>query len=112
MKTRFFHNVYLCFLPAHTSHGLQPLDNDVFNVVKPAYRKDFSRLPSLTDTAPVDKNNFIRCYSAARQVGMTSKNIISAWRISGNWPINRRKAMLHPEIQPDEQDRRVTPERL
>ena len=67
MTICFLNNVYLCFLPAHTSHGLQPLDNGIFNVIKAAYRKELSQLASLTDASPVDKIKFIRCYSKARE---------------------------------------------
>ncbi|KAJ0130849.1 Uncharacterized protein HZ326_26053 [Fusarium oxysporum f. sp. albedinis] len=35
---------------------------------------------------------------------MTKKNIISGWRVTGNWPISRRKALMHPEIQPDKKE--------
>ena len=65
-------------------------------------------MATLTDSAPVDKVNFIRAYSKAREAGMTSKNIVSGFRTTGNWPISRRKALTHPEIQPDRKD--VTPE--
>ena len=81
------------------SHGLQPLDNDVFNATKTAYWKELAELAFLTVSAQVDKINFIRAYAKAREVGMTSKNILSGWRITGNWPISRVKALRHPEIQ-------------
>ena len=32
---------------------------------------------------------------------MTRKNILSGWRVTGNWPISRAKALRHPEIQED-----------
>ena len=32
---------------------------------------------------------------------MTSKNILSGWRVTGNWPISHTKALRHPEIQAD-----------
>jgi hypothetical protein len=104
MATCFLNNVYCCYLPAHCSHGLQPLDNGVFNVSKAAYRKELQKLASLTDSAPVDKVNFIKAYAKAREVGMTKKNILSGWRVTGNWPISRRKALIHPEIQPDKKE--------
>jgi hypothetical protein len=104
MATCFLNNVYCCYLPAHCSHGLQPLDNGVFNASKTAYRKELQKLASLTDSAPVDKVNFIRAYAKAREAGMTKKNIVSSWRVTGNWPISRRKALLHPEIQPDKKE--------
>ena len=34
-------------------------------------------------------------------MGMTQKNILSGWRVTGNWPISRVKALRHPEIQQD-----------
>jgi len=34
MATCFLNNVYCCYLPAHCSHGLQPLDNGPFNALK------------------------------------------------------------------------------
>jgi hypothetical protein len=98
MATCFLNNVYCCYLPAHCSHGLQPLDNGVFNASKAAYRKELQKLTCLTDSAPVDKVNFIRAYAKAREVGMTAKNILSGWRVTGNWPISRSKALRHPEI--------------
>ncbi|XP_044715212.1 DDE superfamily endonuclease domain-containing protein [Hirsutella rhossiliensis] len=94
-------NVYCCYLPAHCSHGLQPLDNGVFNASKAAYRKELQKLTCLTDSAPVHKVNFIRAYAKAREVGMTAKNILSGWRVTGNWPISRSKALRHPEIHAD-----------
>ena len=113
MATCFLNNVYCCYLPAHCSHGLQPLDNGVFNASKAAYRRELEKFASLTDSAPIDKVNFIRAYAKARQVGMTKRNILSGWRVTGNWPISRSKALRHPEIQqdrPNDSPRR-TPER-
>ncbi|RKK95538.1 hypothetical protein BFJ70_g17683, partial [Fusarium oxysporum] len=103
MATCFLNNVYCCYLPAHCSHGLQPLDNGIFNVIKGAYRKELQKLASLTDSAPVDKVNFIRAYAKAREAGMRKEIILSGWRFTGNWPINRHKALTHPEIQPDKE---------
>src|SRR5580700_8256847 len=104
MAICFLNNVYYCYLPAHCSHSLQLLDNRVFNTIKAAYRKELEKLASLTDSAPVDKVNFIRAYAKARKAGMTRKNILSGWRVTGNWPISRSKALRHPEIQEDKSD--------
>ncbi|KAG6979946.1 hypothetical protein FOFC_17585 [Fusarium oxysporum] len=103
MATCFLNNVYCCYLPSHCSHGLQPLDNGNFNVIKGAYRKELQKLASLTDSAPVDKVNFIQAYAKAREVGMRKEIILSGWRFTGNWPINCYKALAHPEIQPDKE---------
>ncbi|KAJ0130848.1 Uncharacterized protein HZ326_26052 [Fusarium oxysporum f. sp. albedinis] len=112
MAMCFLNNVYCCYLPAYCSHGLQPLDNGVFNASKAAYRRELEKFASLTDSAPMDKVNFIRAYAKARGVGMTKKNILSGWRVTGNWPISRAKALRHPEIQEDRPNGspRATPE--
>ncbi|OBS17150.1 hypothetical protein FPOA_12327 [Fusarium poae] len=101
----------LIILDGHGSHET-PLDNGVFNALKAAYRRELERFASLTDSAPMDKVNFIRAYAKARRVGMTKKNILSGWRVTGNWPISRAKALRHPEIQQDRPNGspRVTPE--
>ncbi len=106
MAICFINNIYLCFLPAHTSHGLQSLDNGIFNLVKAAYRSELNKLASLTDAAPVDKINFIRCYTAARCC-ITRRAVVSAFRTTGQWPVNRQKALNHPEIQAEREN---TPE--
>src|ERR1700694_6260948 len=102
MATCFMHNVYCCYLPAHCSHGLQPLDNGIFNALKTAYRVELAKLSLLSDSTPVDKVNFIRAYAKAREIGMTPKNIRSGWRVTGNWPISRRAALMHDELQADQ----------
>ncbi|KAF4440562.1 hypothetical protein F53441_12267 [Fusarium austroafricanum] len=101
----------LIILDGHGSHAT-PLDNGVFNALKAAYRRELEKFASLTDSAPMDKVNFIRAYAKARRVGMTKKNILSGWRVTGNWPISRAKALRHPEIQQDRPNGspRVTPE--
>ncbi|KAH7464053.1 hypothetical protein FOMA001_g17962 [Fusarium oxysporum f. sp. matthiolae] len=93
----------LIILDGHGSH-VSPLDNGVFNASKAAYRKELQKLTSLTDSAPGDKVNFIKAYAKARAVGMTKKIILSGWRVTGNWPISRPKALMHPEIQPDKKE--------
>ncbi|EGU73698.1 hypothetical protein FOXB_15791 [Fusarium oxysporum f. sp. conglutinans Fo5176] len=91
MATCFLNNVYCCYLPAHCSHGLQLLDNGVFNASKAAYRRELERFSSLTDSTPMDKVNSIRAYAKAHRAGMTKKNILSGWRVTVNWPISRSK---------------------
>lgn len=59
----------------------------------------------MTDSAPVDKINFVKAYNTAHTKGMTSQTIKSAWKTTGNWPISRQKALSHPEIQIDKEKR-------
>lgn len=47
MEECFRANIWIAYFPAHTSHGVQPADNGVFNVLKGAYRKHLSKLQSI-----------------------------------------------------------------
>jgi hypothetical protein len=109
MSICFLSNIYCCYLPSYCSYGLQPLDNSIFNATKAFYRKSLADLASLTDSRPVDKLNFIKCYAKARELGITKKNILAGWRVTGNWPISRSKALRHPEIQLDKEEVVVAP---
>lgn len=99
MEICYFNNIELCFLPAHTSHGLQPLDNGPFNALKSAYSKHLSDHVAATNAAPVDRASFILCYAKAREAAFTVRNIKAGFRTTGNWPISRRKAKDHPECK-------------
>jgi len=77
------YNIYLLFLPAHTSHVLQPLDLTVFPSLKRACRKELQKLSSLIDSTPIGKRNFLICYQKARQGSITPSNIKSGWRTTG-----------------------------
>jgi hypothetical protein len=44
MATCFLNNVYCYYLPAHCSHGLQPLENGIFNASKAVYRKELQKI--------------------------------------------------------------------
>ncbi|OHX00917.1 transposase [Colletotrichum incanum] len=56
----YTHNAYLLFLPPHTSHVLQPLDQSIFSPVKLAYRKELHNLSQWNDsTIKGRRNSFI-----------------------------------------------------
>jgi DDE superfamily endonuclease len=109
MVTCYENNVNLCYLPSHTSHGLQPLDNGCYNVLKRAYRKELRKYNNLTDATPVDKVNFIKMLYTAREAAFTPKTINSSWKVTGQYPVSRRQALLHPELQQEKEKRAATP---
>ena len=78
---------------------MQPVNNGPFNVLKTSYRKHLSLLNSLTDSAPVNKVNFLRCYAKPREEALTNRTIRGGFRVTGVWPISRETALQHPEIQ-------------
>ena len=94
MYTCFQHNIYLLFLPPHTSHVLQPLDLSVFSPLKSTYRKELGYLTLLTDSTVTGKRNFLQCYQKARKMALTSHNIKSGWNASGLWPRNASKPLM------------------
>lgn len=90
----YHYNIYLLFLPAHSSHVLQPLDVAVFSAVKTSYRKELGNRPNDNDSSPVGKRIFLECYAIAREAGITEKNIRLGWRTSGLWPVSIAKPLM------------------
>ncbi len=81
---RFAHEhkiVCLC-LPAHSTHLLQPLDVGVFGPLKQNYKTLVAEKIRFT-TYNLDKADFISLIQKARQQGINSQNIQSAWRATG-----------------------------
>lgn len=109
MTMCYRHNIHPCWLPAHTSHGLQPLDNGIFSVFKGAFDKAMEDINSQTDSSPLGKINFIRCLVKARKA-VTKRTIKNTFRHTGIYPISREKALQHPEIQPDRSPEPEIPE--
>lgn len=98
----FLNNVYPLYLLAHTSHGLQPLDNGIFNVLKGALNKTIRKYALLLDSSSVGKINFVRALKEAREAVSTT-TIKNSFRHCGIYPMSRLKALKHQEIQPDKE---------
>ncbi|KAK1852830.1 transposase [Colletotrichum chrysophilum] len=96
MYTCFRNKIHLLFLPAHTSHVLQPLDQSVFGPLKAAYKKELGLLAEWDAGTVVGKRNFVICYGKARKAALTSKNIISGWKWTGLWPVSMARPLMSP----------------
>ncbi|KAL8290854.1 hypothetical protein RB597_008897 [Gaeumannomyces tritici] len=59
-------DVYILYLPPHTSHVLQPLDLSVFSPLKHAYRKITGSQALFTCSTVVGKRHFLQAYASAR----------------------------------------------
>ena len=90
----FSNNIYLVYLPPHSSHVLQPLDLAVFSSLKTAYRKYVGDRSLYTHSTPIGKRYFLKCYYKARIDALTARNIKSGWRASGLWPVNSGKPLM------------------
>jgi DDE superfamily endonuclease len=67
-------NIKLIYLPAHSSHVLQPLDLSIFSLIKSHYQKEIDRITIDDDTGPVKKIRFIELYDRTRQFALTVRN--------------------------------------
>jgi len=92
----YSNDIYLLFLPAHSSHVLQPLDVAVYGPLKTAYRKELGYLHQATDSTAIGKRNFLACYRKARQVACSIQNIKAGWKTTGLWPISLSKPLMSP----------------
>ena len=89
----YLNNVYLLFLPAYTSHVLQPLDLGCFSSLKAAYWRQIREFNTLTDETKIGKAKFLEFYFKACQIGLNKTNIQSRWRATGLYPKNVNKPL-------------------
>lgn len=99
----FLNDIYLLFLPPHTSHVLQPLDVSIFGPVKTYYRQALADFLELDDSTPYNKMVFLRCYHQARKLALTEKNVRAGWVGSGLWPVNLARPMLNKYLVLEEE---------
>lgn len=85
--------IWLDFLPAHTSHVLQPLDLGSFSVLKTIYRKTLREACASSLTMAPGKPEFLQAWNLARKVAFTPANYASGWRATGIFPRDRNKAL-------------------
>ncbi|KAI0998934.1 hypothetical protein K3495_g9265 [Podosphaera aphanis] len=90
--------IHLLFLPAHSSHILQPLDLAPFTVLKSKYRNQISDLSALNDAAPVKKERFIKFYHEAREEGLSDKIIRPSWKATGLVPFNPERLLQSSQL--------------
>ena len=69
--------IHLLYLPAHSSHLLQPLDLAAFSVLKSRYRQEISALSALDNVVLVKKERFVICFNKAQEESF-NKRVIRA----------------------------------
>jgi 4-hydroxybenzoate polyprenyltransferase len=85
--------IYILFLPAHTSHILQPLDVAVFGPLKTAFKKHLDRQGGYDSSTIVAKKRLLYCYHKARMEALSAANIRSGWRATGLWPVSKHRVL-------------------
>jgi hypothetical protein len=98
----------LSFLPAHTSHVLQPLDLGVFAPLKSRYVRQIAALASLDDASQIKKQRYLTCYKMARLDTFTPRLLRTEWKAAGLYPFNSSKGLNLSQIQASE-PRAITP---
>jgi hypothetical protein len=89
--------ISLLVMPPHSSHLLQPADIGVFGPLATYHGQETDRLTS-GGVRRITKAEWVQIYFTARQKAFTSKNIASAWRGAGLYPLNRQKVLRHLPI--------------
>ena len=79
--------VIMFSLPPHTTHITQPLDRSCFPPLKVAWREVCHTFMA---GKRVTRFNFSRLFSLAWMKSMTTKNIVSGYRETGVYPVNRK----------------------
>ncbi|KAG6990454.1 hypothetical protein FocnCong_v013793 [Fusarium oxysporum f. sp. conglutinans] len=91
-------NIYLLFLPPHSSHVLQPLDVAIFGPLKRAYRRLLLDFASVADDSHIGKITFLYTYDKARREAITKSNAIAGFKATGLWPVNLAKVLMNPMV--------------
>ncbi|KAK2770828.1 transposase [Colletotrichum kahawae] len=77
--------IYLACLPAHSSHVTQLLDVSIFSPLKKAFYGATRDCGLLLNSAPIGKQNFLRCYLQARNDAFITRNIRAGWLATGTY---------------------------
>ena len=105
----FKNKVQLLYLPAHTSHFLQPLDVAVFAPLKAAYRGFIRSIPYASLSSPASKQRFIQAYEFASKKSISISNIKQGFKKTGIWPLNGDTVLELVRIEAGAKCRAVTP---
>ena len=90
--------VIMFALPPHTTHVTQPLDRSCFSPLKVAWREVCHTFMAENPGKRVTRFNFSQLFSLAWMKSMTMKNIVSGFRVTGVYPVNRRAVEKQKEL--------------
>ena len=96
----FQNKVQLLYIPAHTSHGFQPLDVACSRPLKAGYCCAVVETGVPTLSAPASQRRFIAIYEDSRNRCLNSSNIKAGFEATGIWPIQPSR-VLNELLQPE-----------
>jgi len=86
-------DVDLLFLPAHTSHVLQPLDVGVFGPFKRAYGEAICEITRTEAVSTLTRAQLMRALKTAHDKAVTPANIAAGFMATGLWPLDIDRAL-------------------
>ena len=89
--------VILFALPPHTTHLSQPLDKGCFGPLKVKWREICHQYMVDNPHKVVTRYSFSRLFSKAWMAAMTMTNVVSGFRVTGVYPVNRNAIKLPGE---------------
>ena len=89
--------VVLCTLPPHTTHLTQPLDKGCFAPLKMAWREVCQQFICQNPGKMIGVYEFSHLFSEAWLQSMTMKNIVSGFKVTGVYPVDRHAIKLPSE---------------
>ncbi|OCK73137.1 hypothetical protein K432DRAFT_277318, partial [Lepidopterella palustris CBS 459.81] len=92
------HNIWLVWLPPHTSYILHPHDISGFSPIKSRYSGQITELAMLGDAATVKKQRFIIAYNMACMKSLAERVICGGWKEAGLVPWNPSKALTSSQV--------------
>jgi len=81
------HQIVIICLPSHTTHVLQPCDVGVFGPLAQAWKSVVTKASQ--DLTVITKDNILGFYHTARSTALKERTIVSAFRRTGIYPLNR-----------------------
>lgn len=91
--------IFLAILPAHSTHQVQPLDVVMFRPLSAAYSSELRQQQYRSlGLLPVKKADFFPLFWSAYTSSFTEKNILSSFKATGIWPMDR--SVVTKKFQP------------
>jgi hypothetical protein len=75
--------------------------------MKPAYRRKLSMACALNAYDDPEKPEFLEAYSRAREIATTPVNVLSGWKATGIFPLDRKKVLNNRYVRFNNQVRKT-----
>ena len=92
-------NIIALYMPAHSSHILQPLDVGCFSPLKVSYSKAVEKMMQMQITH-ITKDDFFPIFIEAYTAAMTEKNVQAGFQATGLVPFNPEEVISRLDFKP------------